>query len=221
MGISDWRSGSALLHNRQFQVLLAVFVGLTLLVCAIYFWAGGDDDLMDQLRSSDRAERLAAIDALAKDGSQEAMRAVAEVTTDRDGRVASRAVLAVSSSRLRNRRKYVMHAAQDPRPEVREAGMIGVGRLGDKQEAAMLSRVVNDRREDEHVRAAAVQAIGLMRAWKHRDAAILALDDPSPRVRGRAAAAVRSMIGRDFGFRANDSEADRKAAIKRILPLLD
>ena len=81
MGISDWRSGGSLLRNRQFQVLLAVFAGSALLACGIYFWAGGDDDLVDQLRSSDRAERLAAIDALAKDGSEEAMQAVAEVTS--------------------------------------------------------------------------------------------------------------------------------------------
>ena len=221
MGISDWRSGSSLVRNKQLQVLLAVFVGLALVLCAIYFWAGGNDDLVDQLRSSDRSQRLAAIDALAQDGSDEAMEAVAAVAADEDARVASRAVLAVSSSRWKDRRKYVMHAVADVRPEVREAGMIGVGRLGDKQEAAMLSRVVDDSGEDEHVRAAAVQSIGLMRAWSHRDAAIRALDDPSPRVRGRAAAAVRSMIGRDFGFRANDPPAKRKAAIKRILPLLD
>ena len=221
MGVSDWRSGGSLLHGRQFHVALAVVGAVAILACLMYFWLGGTDDLADQLHSKDRARRLAAIDALARDGSQEAMRAVAEVAGDADGRVASRAVLAVSSSRLKNRRTYVMRAVEDLRPEVREAGMIGVGRLRDKQEAAMLSRVVNDRREDEHVRAAAVQAIGLMRAWDHRDAAIHALDDPSPRVRGRAAAAVRSMIGRDFGFRANDPAAKRKAAIQRILPLLD
>lgn len=221
MGISDWQRGRSLLHNRQFQVILAVVVGLALLACLVSCWAGGNDDLAAQLRSVDRAERLAAIDALAKDGSDEAMQAVAEVTTDPDARVASRAVLAVSSSRLKTRRKYVKRAVEDPRPQVREAGMIGTGRLCDKQDAPMLARVVSDRGEDEHVRAAAVQAIGLMRAWDHRDAAILALDDPSERVRGRAAAAIRSMIGRDFGFRANDSPAKRKAAIQRILPLLD
>ena len=219
MGISNWRRGSPLRANRRLQVLLvvlAVLVGLVVVVCASYFWPGGQDDLTDQLRSSDRSARLAAIDALARDGSDEAMQAVAEVAGDEDVRVASRAVLAVSNSRLRDRRKYVMAAAQDPRAEVREAGMIGVGRLGDKQEAAMLSRVVDDRAEDEHVRAAAVQAIGQMRAWRHRDAAIRALEDPSARVRGRAGAAVRSMIGRDFKFRANDPPDKRKAAVGRI-----
>ena len=176
---------------------------------------------LHRLRSADTEERLEAIDELSVNGSAEALRAIAAVTQDQDTLVACRALLAVASSRLENRREHILRAAKDPRPEVRRVAMVGIGRLEDKQkDGEMLAGVVRSRKEYPQVRAAAAQALGLLRAWDQRAALVEALRDSSALVRGRSAAALRRMTGRDFHFRANDPADKREAAVKRIEEML-
>ena len=201
-----------------FLVLLAVAALLAMVAILVHVDFGGDE-LMEKLKSGTTDQRLAAIDELSAEGSEKAMRAIAEITRDEDTRVACRAVLAVASSRLEigDRREHILRAAQDDRPEVRRVAMVGIGRLDDrKRDAEMLAQVARKAQEAPQVRAAALQALGKLRAWDQRHAAIDALSDASPLVRGQAAAAIRSMTGRDFHFRANDPPEKRAIAIRLI-----
>ena len=203
------------------KVLVLLLAGAAVLLTVTVIVLVSGDDLVEQLHSDKTEERLAAIDELAARGSESGMRAIAELTGDPETRVACRALLAVASSKLDDRRKYIERAAKDDRAEVRQAAMVGLGRLNDKKrDAETLAQVVRDTKEDPYVRAAAVQAIGRLRAWDQRHAAIDALEDPSPLVRGRAAAALKNMVGRDFLFRANDPPEERAKAVANIRAML-
>lgn len=61
----------------------------------------------------------------------------------------------------------------------------------------------------------------LQATMKNRDLAsaptvIALLEHPDPKVRGRAGAAVRKILGADFGFRANDPPEKRRKIVKII-----
>lgn len=206
-------------HGKRPFILLAVAVVLGVVVLVMHVDFGGNE-LIDKLKSGNTEERLEAIDELSAEGSEEGLRAIAEVVQDADTRVACRALLVLATTRLEDRRERIMRAAEDERPEVRRIAMVGIGRLQDKGNAEMLATVVRDRQEDPHVRAAAVQAIGELRAWKYRHAALDVLDDPSPLVRGRAAAALHRMTGRNFGFRANATPQERAVIVALMRKML-
>ena len=215
MDLSRLKGGFSWPDKRRLLVLLGIAAVCGIIALFVYVDFGGTE-LIDRLKSGSTDERLAAIDELAAEGSEEGLRAIAEITQDEDTRVACRALLVVASSRLDDRREHIMRAAKDGRAEVRRIAMVGVGRQSNKDDGEMLAKVVRDGQEDTEVRAAAVQAIGELRAWKYRHAALDVLDDESPLLRGRAAAALRRMTGRDFGFRAT-AKAERRAIIVALM----
>ena len=198
--------------------VVAVLIGLAI-------WAFGSGDEEDLLAKGNDDQKLQAIESLSAEGSDRSIRSVARATTDASPRVAARALLAVSRSRLEERAQYLRDALRkDRREEVREAAVVGLANhhagqkdgAGKKDDAQTLARVASNSMEAPRVRAAALGAIGQMRAYEARGAALAALEDPDPKVRGQAAAALRTMIGRDFHFRADDPPAKRKAAVAKI-----
>jgi len=65
-------------------------------------------------------------------------------------------------------------------------------------------------------RVQAMYYLAQARDWNSVDTLIHQLQDPVPLVRGRAAAALRHILGTDFYFRAADPESSRTAAIDGI-----
>jgi HEAT repeat protein len=81
------------------------------------------------------------------------------------------------------------------------------------QGAAPQLRQVLSQSRDTEVRATAAQALGDLEDFTSVPELLRLCDDPSPLVRGRAAAAVTNIIGMDFFFQADDPPPKRAAAI--------
>lgn len=76
--------------------------------------------------------------------------------------------------------------------------------------------VAGDRRASQERRAQAIYLIAKAKDWDSVETLIAQLDDPSPLVRGRAAAAIRLILGTDFEYRAEDDQNKRTASIDGI-----
>ena len=203
-----------MLKNRRLVLYGGAGSVLVLLVLVVVISRGSD--YREQLKSGNRKERLAAISKLAAEGTEAAAEAIASVVCDPDTQVACRALQALQYLPLSDRMGPLRRALQDPRPEVRAAAMVTVGRCDEKEGAQVLAEVLEGN-NPPHLRAAAAQALGRMRAWDAMPALINALEDESEQVRGRAGAAVRRMFaGRDPGFRANAPPHERARAIRVI-----
>ncbi len=86
------------------------------------------------------------------------------------------------------------------------------------QESAEHLRNVLTTEDSREARAAAAALLGEMRDEQSMPELLQAMEDPDPLIRGRAAAAVRKIMGADYYFRAEGSPARRKevlAIIKR------
>ena len=79
----------------------------------------------------------------------------------------------------------------------------------DKSQAAEMREMLNPS-QPEKQRAAAAQRLGQIQDRESIDQLLDMLDDPSPIVRGRAAAAVTKILGAHFGFHANGPAKERK-----------
>jgi HEAT repeat protein len=87
-----------------------------------------------------------------------------------------------------------------------------------EQESAEQLRDVLTKEDSRQARAAAAAKLGEMQDEDSMPALLQAMEDPDPVIRGRAAAAVRKIMGADYYFRADDSPQRRKevlAVIKR------
>jgi len=98
-------------------------------------------------------------------------------------------------------------------PEVRQAAVVGISRLGKKVDTnVLIDRLKAD--ASSQVRAAAAAALGKAKCWEAGPALIKALEDQDGDVRARAGAALRRIMGIDFRYRADDPARHR--AIQRI-----
>lgn len=113
---------------------------------------------------------------------------------------------------------YLERAMKDPRPEVREAAAIALGRAADRDRTGALVRAVSADRSP-NVRAAAATALGVMYAYNEMPKLLKALDDPDRMVRRRAAAATRRITGIDFGYRADAPREQRRRIVARMRAL--
>lgn len=114
----------------------------------------------------------------------------------------------------------IRRVIKDPRPEVRESAVVVLGRVSARVPPPVdIEAMADIAREDEseNVRAAAVTALGAMRAFEEMETLLSRMQhDKSIDVQRRAAAAVIRIIGEDVGFKAGDSLQKRQEAIERI-----
>ena len=115
--------------------------------------------------------------------------------------------------------KHVEQALRDPRPQVREAAAVALGRLSDLSSAALLAEVVrNDK--SANVRASAVSALGRMYAHEQMEALFDGMEDRSSlTVRRRAYAAYYRITGVGVNFRAEDPLPERRQAVEKLRDL--
>jgi len=198
----------------------AAFVlgGVVIAVVLVAVLGGKEGDLVAQAESPDADERLKAVNGLADIGSDGAADALIRACADPDERVAVRAIAAV---KRRGRRKDVPHlrrAVRDDRPKVRASAVTALGQfpLRNDVDANLLISRLNDPYEYPEVRGAAARSLGRMHIWGAMAHLVDALEDSDAYVRGQAGAAVRRILGRDYGFRANASSGRRREVIARI-----
>jgi HEAT repeat protein len=201
---------------RQHKRMIALVAVAVVLAGAIVILLRKDstDALVRQAQSGPTASRLEAIRNLEKEGADRAAGALAEMAQDRDTEVACRAVEVVARLHRAADVTRLKAAAQDPRPQVREAGVIAVGLSGDREAGSVLLAALRD--PSPAVRAAALNAVGLRRDWPAMPHIILALDDESVGVRRAAGVAVRRLWQRDYGYRAEDPPEKRGPVVSHI-----
>lgn len=61
-----------------------------------------------------------------------------------------------------------------------------------------------------------LQAAMKARTWRSLPRLFQLMEDPDPRIRGKAGAAARKIMGADYYFRADDPPAERAAALARM-----
>ena len=167
-------------------------------------------------QSPDPAERIKAVEKLEQDKTPDAVQAIAPLVRDLDVKVACRAVLALGRTQRAEAVAHIKAAATDARPEVREAAAHAMGELREQADVPVLLDTVRNAVENENVRAAAAKSLGRLDVWDAMPTLLDAMADPSAKVRGQAYAAVRMIMQRDFGFRAEGPDAERQRIINRI-----
>lgn len=88
--------------------------------------------------------------------------------------------------------------------------------VDDIQSPVRLRAIVNDAKRLPEERVQAIFYLAKSNDWESVETLIGQLNDSSPLVRGRAAAAIRHLLGTDFYFRAQDEPAQRLIAIDGI-----
>ena len=101
------------------------------------------------------------------------------------------------ASRGASARPEIERLLQHPHPEVREEAALAYPRVAIGTAAPGLARLATEDPETD-VRAAAVTAIGHMRAMDEMEAILTALDDPDLLVRRRAADAASRITGQRY-----------------------
>jgi HEAT repeat protein len=203
----------ALSQHKRLIVVLAVGAALAAAIIVL-LWQDSTDALIRQAQSGPTAVRLDAIRNLESRGPDRAAGALADMTRDQDTEVACRAVEVVARLRRPEDVPRLKAAAQDPRPRVREAGVIAIGRSGGREAAPVLAAAFQDVAPE--VRAAASNVVGLRLDWDSMPQILLALDDQSERVRRAAGVAVRRLWQRDYGYRAEDPPEKRRPVVAHI-----
>lgn len=85
-----------------------------------------------------------------------------------------------------------------------------------KPESAEDLREVLEKGDSMQARTVAAAKLGEMRDEQSMPVLLRAMEDPDPVLRGRAAAAVRKIMGADYYFRAGDPPKRRKEVIATI-----
>jgi HEAT repeat protein len=107
--------------------------------------------------------RYAAVDGLVRQQSPQAAAAIIEVLGDHDADVAQRAAWALGELRDEVAIKPLLEKLQTKSPvAVRRMSALALGRIGDPQVAFVLDRSALDPGEDVSVRAASIQALGIL-----------------------------------------------------------
>lgn len=196
--------------------VVLLVIAVVLLLSAAF--RGGREDVSSDAASARSRGRPRAVQDSADgppEGTEEALRAA---LGHPDPRVAARAVRTVGRRNRRDSLPHLKRSLRDSRPQVRAAAADAMGkfRLRESVDVNTLTGLLDDPDETVEVRAAAARGLGRMRIWQAMPSLVDALEDPDPLVRGRAGAAVRRILGVDFGFRADASPAARERAVRKI-----
>ena len=200
---------------------LLLLVGGTALVAVlgvlVFFWVR-DTKAVADLKSpdADSATRLQAMKTLAGKTGEEKAKALTVQISNTDLKVARTAVRELGLMHRQEDLPVLKQAAiSDPRPEVKEAAVRALDNYAEAAAPVMIE--VFDKKETHpEAKALAADSLGKNRVWEAMPKLVDALEDPSPVVRGRAYAAVRKILGLDYGFRAEADESVRKPIVARI-----
>jgi len=139
-------------------------------------------------------------------------------------RVLAIAVLSVASSVLASAMLWYYVIRDEPQPSKAKALPVlwvestSPGNLGPSEAWSLtkLRSFVADNEQTPEHRAQAIYFLARENDWEGVDTLIELLDDPLPLLRGRAAAAIRHILGTEFYYRAADDRSDRLDRIDEI-----
>jgi len=197
-------------QSKRLYVLIAIAVvlaGVTMAVWApVSPWGQKSQDAL-----------LAKVGRLQEDRD---VQGLAEAASSSETRLAVQATRALGSMGP-EAAAHIQRGLKDTREPVREAAACAMGRLGRRlpdrrpDEVGGLARVG---REDPspRVRAAAVTALGAIRAYEQMETLLDAMNDRNATVRRRAAEAAARILGRHYRYDAKDPPEQRRASIEML-----
>jgi HEAT repeat protein len=179
--------------------------------------AAGCKDPDQGIQSSNPNDVAKSVGELAKRGTDEAVEQISRAATHADSMVATEAVRSLGSMRQPKAVEALRRvAAEEKRPDVREAAVLELGRQTCDPQVRLLEETLQ-RDPEPRVRAAAASSLARLKAW---DTLALLMDvaekDPDLMVQSRAVAAVETMIGLKFGYDAHAPPAERQKALARM-----
>jgi HEAT repeat protein len=195
------------MSNRGTRLLALSVIALVLVVAVV--WQATRERRSDGPPPSSPA--MERIDTLRREGNVEGL---ARETSAADVEVARRAAASLGYLGA-EAVPHLEQALKDSRHEVREAAAVALGRTAAADPVSLLGTAA---REDPsaNVRAAAVTALGKVRAVSEMDAILGALDDEDQTVRERASAAVTRILGRRYETYLDGSPKERHQAVEAL-----
>jgi hypothetical protein len=209
------------------RIILVAAITAAVGVAIIGWWSVSRGDAVGMLNSGDPEEQRRAIRALSASADTPAgLDRIAEVIRSKDASVACMGVEALAATAGPDKPlppkavKIVESAVQDKRPQVQVAAiqLLEASTPPAPEDPAVPNIVLNAFLGEKapETRAAAAEALGKFQHWQAMEGLVDALEDESLDVRSSAGMAIRRILGLDYGFRANDPQAERQAAIARI-----
>lgn len=190
----------------------AVVVG-----CLAVLLAAGCSDSSNNLSSSDQAERMRAIFAVAARADDNAVEQLAPLVKDADIKVASEAIVALGRIRSDRAREVLQTVVtSEPRGDLRMWAATGLAQHKDPKVVEVLRRAVS-RDPAPKVRAAAAAAVG--RIGTVDDAPYLAdaaMSENDQSVVRSEVTAIQSLVGVYFGYKPDAPPEARRAVLTRI-----
>jgi len=135
------------------------------------------------------------------------------IDTD-DVRTASLAVRALGEIRSAEVLPHIRRAMGDPREVIRAEAATAFGLRSSPDQADPLVPLCGD--DAAQVRAAAVAALGTLRAYNHMEAVLKAMADPDGFVRRRAVVAAERIAGTDLRLKTGAPLSDCRAAAEKL-----
>jgi hypothetical protein len=170
------------------------------------------DQLVSALASRDAAVRVAAVNALGKQGEQAPIEPLVSALHDESDLVRAASALALGTLGERAPLEPLLHALHDSSWRVRTAATLALGKAGERAPIEELAALVND--EDESVCIAAVQSLGELGERAPLEPLTLALLDQDWSVREAAALALEKVGGEEALHLLEEALRDKDAMVR-------
>lgn len=213
------------MNSRQL-ILIGAIVGIGALCIGGWILTRWSDPVA-LLASPDPAQQSRAVANLsAAAGTPAGLERIAETVRQKDPVVACSGLRALAATVEPDKPlppeavKIAESAVQDTRPQVQVAAiqLLEASTPPAPEDPTVPNIVLNAFLAEKapETRAAAAEALGKFQHWQAMEGLVEALEDESLEVRTSAGMAVRSILGLDYGFRANGPLSQRQEAIARI-----
>ena len=213
--------------NRPKAALIVAAVASAGVLLGAWALLGRSDRPEDLLRSDSPARRREGISALrAKRDTPEGIRRLARAARSKKTAVACMALRAVAAGHRPDKPmkpqalEIVKKAAADPRPQVKHTSIrILEATTPPAPEDTAVPALLLDvfvKETAPQTRAPSANALGKLKYWPAMEPLLDALEDDSVVVRGAAGAAIREILGLDYGFRAGDPSSQRASVVARM-----
>lgn len=214
--------------NRRTVILIAVVVAVIAGVYAITWWQRARETrrLLDDLRMADHGAATKAMTGL-RDRAASIRGELLEMLRRGDDHVRWRAAVLLSEADGPAVREALVAALADPAADVRLNAALSLGRLNAKNAAGAIAKLAGDKDEEVMVRAGAVRALRMLRAYQYLDDVrelVADRPEPPPEPAEQDEAAAAEDTATDEEAAAEEAPADPTAPVRlaavRALPVL-
>ena len=214
-------AGSFASENRT-RLLIGSIVLAAVVGAVLWYVSGRGGNVESLIESSNRADRLTAIDKLRHRHNDDSRQLLHRLTKDADLGVASTAVKALAEDKDKANLEFLTRLLGDEsrRPEVCATAAEVYGKFrGHGADHTVLTGLLSAHK-DHRVRAGAARGLFHLRKREAIAAVVNALEDPHPRVRREAIRAFYNQTTSRFGYDPDVPPGKQREVIDKIRDLL-